>query len=243
MRKITIIGASGHGKVCAEIARLSGYEEIEFLDDNPDLKTCGKYPVVGKTDTTVEGSVFVAIGNGKIRKHFCEKYKDQLVTLIHPSAVIAGDVKIGRGSVIMPDAVINPGTTVGDGCIVNTSASVDHDNTVGRYTHIAVGAHTAGTVKIGENVWLGIGAIVSNNIQICSNCTIGAGAVVIKDIEIQGTYIGVPARMIKDKNGQPAVKWGGVTPYITTLTDWRSPHERPLHYRSRWVWQRSRMAC
>lgn len=207
--KITIIGASGHGKVCADVAELNGYDEIEFLDDDPELSHCGRYPVVGKTDKKVDGSVFVAIGNNKVRKHFCEKYKDQLVTLIHPSAVIASDVFIGRGTVIMADAVINPGTSIGDGVIINTSSSIDHDNIVGSYTHIAVGAHTAGTVTVGENVWLGIGAIISNNITICSNCTIGAGAVVIKDIEVPGTYIGVPARMIKDKNGQPAVKWGG----------------------------------
>lgn len=196
--KITIIGASGHGKVCADIAALNGYDEIEFLDDDESISHCGKYPVVGKTDKAVDGSVFVAIGNNEIRRKFCERYYiDQLVTLIHPSAVVAGDVKVGRGTVVMADAVINPGTSIGDGCIINTSSSVDHDNRIGSYTHIAVGAHTAGTVTIGENVWLGIGAIVSNNVNICSNCTIGAGAVVIKDIEVPGTYIGVPARMIK----------------------------------------------
>ena len=32
--KLTIIGASGHGKVVADIARLNGYDEIDFLDDD-----------------------------------------------------------------------------------------------------------------------------------------------------------------------------------------------------------------
>ena len=39
---------------------------------------------------------------------------------------------------------------------------------------------------------------MSNNINICGGCMIGAGAVVIKDIDVQGTYIGVPA---KNMNG------------------------------------------
>ena len=37
MKKLTIIGASGHGKVVADIASLNGYEEIEFLDDDRSI--------------------------------------------------------------------------------------------------------------------------------------------------------------------------------------------------------------
>jgi sugar O-acyltransferase (sialic acid O-acetyltransferase NeuD family) len=199
-KSITIIGASGHGRVCADIAKLNGYEKIAFLDDDPDVTHCGQDPVIGTTDTVPLGDLFVAIGNNEIRKHFCERYKEQLVTLIHPSAVIAEGVKIGNGSVVMADAVINPGSVIGDGCIINTAASVDHDNVIGNFTHIAVGAHTAGTVKVGHGVWLGIGAVISNNVNICSGCLIGAGAVVIRNIDEAGTYIGVPARMIKRSN-------------------------------------------
>lgn len=214
---ITIIGASGHGKVCADIARLNGYEKIQFLDDDPAVTHCGEYEVIGNTDYVPVGDLFVAIGNIDIRKKFCREHHDQLVTLIHPSAVIAKDVQIGNGSVVMADAVINPGSVIGDGCIINTASSVDHDNVIGNFTHIAVGAHTAGTVKIGECVWLGIGAIVSNNVNICSRCVIGAGAVVIKDIDEAGTYIGVPARMIKRSNPNSAIsRMGGeVTKFET----------------------------
>lgn len=31
MKKLTIIGASGHGKVVADIAKLNGYDEIVFF--------------------------------------------------------------------------------------------------------------------------------------------------------------------------------------------------------------------
>ena len=33
-KKLLIIGASGHGKVVADMAMKSGYEEIAFLDDD-----------------------------------------------------------------------------------------------------------------------------------------------------------------------------------------------------------------
>ena len=192
--KLTIIGASGHGKVVADIARLRGYDAIEFLDDDPTIELCGSYHVVGRTDRVVDGDVFVAIGNADIRKRLSNTRN--LITLIHPDAIIADDVKIGEGTAIMAGVVINAGAKIGRGCIINTSSSVDHDCMVGDYCHIAVGAHLCGTVKVGETTWIGAGATVSNNVNICGGCMIGAGAVVVKNIDKPGTYVGVPAEMI-----------------------------------------------
>lgn len=193
--KLTIIGASGHGKVVADIARLNGYDVIEFLDDDLTIKECGGYPVVGKTDKPAEGDVFVAIGNAQIRERLSAGRK--LVTLIHPNAVIAEDVDINIGTVVMAGTIINSGTRIGRGCIINTASSVDHDCIVHDYVHVAVGSHLCGTVVIGKGTWIGAGATVSNNISICDNCTVGAGTVVIKNIDESGTYVGVPARKIK----------------------------------------------
>lgn len=198
--KLTIIGASGHGRVVADIAKLNGYDEIEFLDDNEKLSMCGSYHVTGKTERAlnIQNDLFIGIGNPKIRKYFMEQLdKKSLITLIHPDAVIADDVTIGKGSVIMAGAVINSGTVIGKGVIINTCSSVDHDCNVSNYVHVAVGAHLCGTVTIDESTWIGAGATISNNISICGNCMIGAGAVVIKDIMEEGTYIGVPAKKSK----------------------------------------------
>ena len=195
--KLTIIGASGHGKVVADIACRCGYDKIEFLDDRTDVKACGGYPVVGKTlkAQNIDDDLFVGIGNAAVRRKFMEELSDKnIVTLIHPNAVIADDVVIGKGTVVMAGAVVNSGTKIGNGVIVNTCSSIDHDCNVADYVHVAVGAHLCGTVEVGENTWIGAGATVSNNVRICSDCTIGAGAVVVKNIEIYGIYIGIPAR-------------------------------------------------
>ena len=37
LKKLIIIGASGHGKVIADIAVNNGYEDIVFLDDNESV--------------------------------------------------------------------------------------------------------------------------------------------------------------------------------------------------------------
>lgn len=199
MRQLIIIGASGHGKVVAYIAKCNGYCDITFLDDNDSVTECDGYNVLGKTAEykNYDCDFFVAIGNAHTRAKILQELISagkSIATLIHPSSVIADGVKIGNGTVVMAGAVINSSTTIGEGCIINTCASVDHDNVIGDYAHISVGAHTAGTVKIGNNTWLGVGAVVSNNITVCDNCMVGAGAVVIKNIEEEGTYIGVPAK-------------------------------------------------
>lgn len=201
MKTLGIIGASGHGKVVADISKKLGYEEIVFFDDNPEVDYCGTYPVVGVTQNILECNchAFVAIGNPMVRSRLVEKlmqYGKDIPVLVHPRAVVAEDVQIGAGTVIVAGAVVNPGVQIGTGCIINTCSSVDHDCIVGDYVHVSVGAHVAGTVLIGHHTWVGAGATVSNNLNICANCMIGAGAVVCKDIVEEGTYIGVPARKI-----------------------------------------------
>lgn len=194
MNRLIIIGASGHGKVIADIAVKNGYEDIVFLDDDESIKECAGFPVVGRTQDAkaLEGDKIVAIGNAEIREKIQKEI--ETITLIHPDAVIGRRVSLGKGTVVMAGAIINSDTVIGDGCIINTAASVDHDCVVGDYSHIAVGAHLCGTVHIGRSTWIGAGATVSNNIDICSTCVIGAGGVVTKDISIAGTYIGVPAK-------------------------------------------------
>ena len=197
MKKIVIIGASGHGKVAADIALKCGYTDIVFLDDNISIKNCGRHSVVGSNDRVedINGDVIVAIGNSAARRRIQESIEEErLAVLIHPDAVVAEDVTIGSGTVVMAGTVINPGSMIGRGCIINTCASVDHDCKLGDYVHVAVGAHLAGSVEVGDETWIGAGATVSNNIEICGRCMIGAGAVVVKDIEEATTYLGVPAR-------------------------------------------------
>ncbi|SEI90229.1 transferase hexapeptide (six repeat-containing protein) [Lachnospiraceae bacterium A10] len=195
MKKLIIVGASGHGKVVADIAKLNGYEEIVFVDDNEDVKSCSGYPVVGKTSdaTNMTGDKFVAIGNAEVRKRLSNLFDS--VTLIHPDAVVAEGTIIGDGTVVMAGAVINPEVQIGRGCIINTCASVDHDCEIGDFVHVSVGAHLCGTVSIGDSTWIGAGVTVVNNVDICADTMIGAGAVVVKNIDKAGTYIGVPSKL------------------------------------------------
>lgn len=197
-KKIIIIGASGHGKVLADLAIKNGYELQGFLDDGkPSGENCG-FPILGKVEKALEYQqeceFVIAIGNNDIRKRIAERYLLKWARLIHPTAVIGMNVEIGEGTVVMANAVVNPGAKVGKHCIINTAAIVEHDNFLGDYVHISPNAALAGTVSLGERTHIGIGAVVRNNLEITSNVVIGAGAVVVKNIYEQGIYYGVPAR-------------------------------------------------
>ncbi|MFF2459539.1 acetyltransferase [Peribacillus simplex] len=202
--KLLIIGASGHGKVVADIAlKMNKWQSLAFLDDNENIKSSMGIEVIGKSTGVFnhiqDYDIFVGIGNnstrGKIQKKL-EAEGASIPSLIHPSAVIGEQVELASGTVVMAGVVINCCTTIGKGCIINTGATIDHDNTIEDFVHISPGAHLAGTVKVGHGTWLGIGSVVSNNIGITSGCNVGAGAVVVKDITESGTYVGVPARNI-----------------------------------------------
>ena len=201
---LVIIGASGHGKVIADIAiQMNCWKEIFFLDDDEAIEECLGIKVVGKSSDALkykgEACFFVAIGNNEIREKVQRALEEQdmpIATLVHPNAVIGTDVELGAGTAVMAGAVINSSSRIGKACIINTNSTIDHDNDIGEYVHISPGVSVAGNVSIGKGTWLGIGSVVSNNISICDNCVIGAGAVVVKDVCSGGAYIGVPAKRI-----------------------------------------------
>jgi sugar O-acyltransferase (sialic acid O-acetyltransferase NeuD family) len=200
--KLLIIGASGHGRVLADIAlSMNQWQEIFFLDDRDDIKHSMGAEVIGRSDQWekyIDHYDFsVGIGDNRTRERIHTNLKiagASIPTLIHPSAVIGRDVRVGDGSAVMAGAVINCGSRIGEACIINTGSTIDHDNILEDFVHVSPGAHLAGTVRIGKGTWLGAGSVVINNISIIGNCIIGAGAVVIDDIVEAGTYVGVPAK-------------------------------------------------
>ena len=202
--RLLIIGASGHGKVVADIAiKMKRWSYTAFLDDDETLKTSLGLKVIGKSRDAFnyidDADIFVAIGNNTTRQMFLSKLQEvgaSIPVLIHNHAIIGEQVEIGEGTVIMAGVVINCCTKIGKGCIINTGAIMDHDNTIDDYVHISPGATLAGAVNIGRGSWIGIGSVVSNNIKIAGGCKTGAGAVVIRDITEAGTYVGVPAKRI-----------------------------------------------
>ena len=94
--QLLIIGASGHGKVVADIAlKVSKWKSIAFLDDNEDLKELLGLKVIGKSKDVFKyidsSDVFVAIGNNEVREILQSELEQKgasIPVIIHPNAVI-----------------------------------------------------------------------------------------------------------------------------------------------------------
>ena len=204
--KLLIIGASGHGKVVADIAiKMNKWKKINFLDDNESIKMCMGIEVIGKSADAFtyidEADIFIAIGNNATRERFYETLAPagaSIPTLIHPNAVIGPEVELGAGTVVMAGAVINSSTKMGKACLVNTGVIIEHDNMIEDFVHISPGALLSGYCKVGRSSWLGIRSVVICHINITSDCKINDGAAVIRDITEPGTYVGNPVRKINN---------------------------------------------
>lgn len=192
-KEVIVIGASGHGKVIADIIKCSGDKFVGFLDDDTS-----KLNILGRVDDCVRFTdkyFVIGIGNNAIRRRIAEKYPNlRYYTAIHPTAVISENVKIGKGTVVMANSVINIGAQIGNHCIINTSSVVEHDNLLEDYVHISPGGVLCGNVMVGKSTHIGANATVRNNIFICNNVVIGCGGTVVKNIEKVGTYVGIPAK-------------------------------------------------
>jgi len=204
-RQLAILGASGHGKVVGDIALLTGWHEVAFFDDAwSSQSTVGPWSVKGDSECLLEqcamyDGIAVAIGDNQTRLEKLRLFEQQgveLVTLIHPSAVLSCHACVGKGSVLCAGAVISPFTRVGNGCIINTGATVDHDCIIADGVHVSPGAHLGGSVRVGTASWIGIGACVKQNICIGESSIVGMGAVVIRDVLAGVIVVGNPAHEI-----------------------------------------------
>ena len=209
LTKIVIWGAAGHAKVVADILRQTEFDVVGFLDDtNPDRRgesfceatVLGDANQLQKIYESGVRKAIVAFGDNMRRLAVGELLEErgfELITAIHPSAVIAPDSVVGSGSVVVAGVVVSPAAVIGRGAILNTAATVGHDCTIADGAHIGPGVHIAGHVRVGRGAWIGIGATIIDRKRIGAWSIVGAGAVVIEDVPDRVLVAGVPARIVK----------------------------------------------
>ncbi|TQR33764.1 acetyltransferase [Campylobacter sp. MIT 99-7217] len=191
-KQIYIYGYSGHGFVCADVARALGYEKIIFLDDDE------KKGVLKFSKELEKHDIFIAIGDNEIRSKLYERVLNsgfKLVNLIHPSAIVSPEASIEKsGVLIMPLVIINSKAKIEKGVILNSACVIEHECLVGEFSHISVGAKLAGNVKVGKKCLVGINSCILPNLSLADECILGGGAVLSKSIFKKCVLKGVAAR-------------------------------------------------
>ena len=209
MKKLVIIGAGGMGRSVYCIAKgCIGYG-TEFVvkgfidDDLSQLDNFEGYPpVLGTIDDYVieEDDIFVcSIGDTKTKKIICEKLKARgakFQTLIHKTAIVRQNAKIGDGCIIADFASVGADCTIGENSLVQAFAIAAHDCKIGNYVRIDTHATCVGGVVIEDTATIHTSAVVSHNVVVGEGATVAALSFVIKKVKPGTTVYGNPAKTL-----------------------------------------------
>lgn len=209
MKHLLIIGARGWGREVYDIAVAcikagADFDVKGFLDDKADaLEEYDNYPpIIGPVESyeIQKDDVFIcALGDVNYKKQYAkiilEKGGD-FISLVHPTAVIGQNAKLGRGCVIGAFANLSNDTQIGSFVTISIRAGMGHDSTIGDYTHIGGNCAISGFVTIGELVTMHPGCVMVPHRKIGDNAVIGTGSVVISNVKAHTTVFGNPAKKI-----------------------------------------------
>ena len=133
---------------------------------------------------------------------------------VHPDAVVIGNVTIGAESSVWPTAVlrgddgwieVGARTSIQDGSIIHTTAVrptiIGDEVTVGHNVHIEA-------ATIGSRSLISSGSVVLNGATVGTGAIVGAGAVVREEIPERAVAVGVPARVVGRRDGDPGAAAG-----------------------------------
>ncbi|WP_298916290.1 acetyltransferase [uncultured Algimonas sp.] len=203
MSPVVILGAGGHARVLADVLKRSGNAALGFIDRDPGAPgVVGTDAQLGSLADTHQDLHFI-VGVGSVRGGHGLREKLWTMALeaglepmsaVHPAAILAGDVTLGAGTVVMAGAILNPGVCTGVNVIVNTGAVLDHDVKLGDHVHVAPGCTLSGGVEIGDHSLLGTATVARQSARVGSNVTIGAGSLLLGDYADDRTYFGRPAK-------------------------------------------------
>lgn len=190
MIPVVVLGAGGHGRDVAHVARRAGFWVHGFLDDRQTGPE-----ILGPFEKWESLGVFGLIGlnNSQARAKADSGLPSPMV--IDPSVAGAPDCRLGPGVVIGAQVGLGPSVTLGKHTHIGAGSTITRAS-LGDFVTVAPGVTICGDVLVGDRVQIGAGAVIANMVKIGSDAVIGAGAVVLGDVPSGMTVVGVPARPI-----------------------------------------------
>ena len=208
MKNLIIIGAGGMGRTVYSNALESiGYGEKfvvkGFIDDNLEaLHGFSNYPPVIDTIRDYQpqaDDVFVSSIGGASRRACMEEIirrGGEFLDLIHKTARLLANVKLGKGNFIGAYTVIGNDVEIGDYNMIQSYSVIGHDAKVGNYNRIDTRVTCVGGVVIEDEVCIHSSAVISHNVVIETGAHVGALSFVIKKVKAGTTVMGNPAKKL-----------------------------------------------
>ena len=219
MQKLVIIGAGGFARETLDVvdainAQKPQYDMLGFIAD-PDYAAAGTIlndkPILGGFDWLADAQqadnaaiqVVCGVGAPQHRHKLIQRAQATgatFATLIHPNALLTRWVQVGPGSIITAGCVLTNQIVIGQHVHVNLDCTLGHDVVLHDYATLAPGVHVSGNVTLEQGVYVGTGANLIEKLTVGRWSIVGAGSTVTKDIPANTTAVGVPAKVIKQRD-------------------------------------------
>jgi sugar O-acyltransferase (sialic acid O-acetyltransferase NeuD family) len=212
LKPIVIFGAGGFAReVLALLEDINesqpSWEVLGVLDDAPERGSAiNGLPVLGGQGwldaAFVKPYVVFGVGSPSVKRKVSGMLRGRVAgfpTLIHPSVVRSKRVELGEGVVVTAGNILTTEICLGDFVMLNLMCTVGHDTRIGEFSTVSPGVNVSGNVHIGQGCDVGTGAKLIQGIGIGEWSVVGAGAVVSRSLPANCTAVGVPAKVIKER--------------------------------------------
>lgn len=210
---LVVYGAGGFSREVAQLVRDINREQsrwnlLGFLSD--DRGTWGANvadgPILGGNEWLADraGRIAVALGLGSpaVKARVVRALGGLRVAfpqLIHPSVHRSSRFDFGPGAIITAGSIVMTDVRLGAMVTINLGCTLGHDCHVDDFATIAPGANLSGHVRVGEGSDIGTGAAIIQGVSVGAWSVVGAGAAVVRDLPPNCTAVGVPAKVIKQR--------------------------------------------
>lgn len=209
IKKLIIAGAGGLGREVHAwmkdwVEHNPGYVIAGFIDDGGlSLNGFHHYAdILGTIDgyqPAADELVICAIGKPSDKKYVVDKLLAKgaaFFSLVHPTAVVGDNVKLGRGVLVCPRVVLSVDLVIGDFVTINSACTVGHDAQIGDFSTLSCQCDVTGGAVLEDEVFMGSRASVLPKVRVGKGAVVGAGSVVLRAVKPGSVVFGVPAKRI-----------------------------------------------
>ena len=164
------------------------FNEVKSFDEIEKIET--KKFIISIADTRAKEKYLKKLTSANLK----------LISIIHPSAHVSTNAKLGEGLIISPLSYIGANSIIEDNSIINANCTVGHDVHLGPSSICSPGTRLLGGSKIGKCVFFGTNCIVHPRNQIGNYCRISLGCIVLKDIRAGSLVHGNPIKVMRFYN-------------------------------------------
>lgn len=214
MKDIVIYGSGGMALETVQLIEdinaveptwnILGYIDDFRGDQGEKNQQVNGYPILGTRSIVkdFDPSVYwvIAVSNPKSRREihdFLREYPIRYAILIHPTAKICKNAKIGQGSIVSCGCILSVNAELGSQVYLNMRTVVGHDSVIQDFSTCLIGSIVAGNVLIGEGVLLGSGCIIKEKVTIGENTKVSMGAAVFFDVDRDIVVMNCPPKKMK----------------------------------------------